>query len=93
MAHKDLLIALGMIVAASPASAGIQDPVLATGAPEGTQDTKYCMRIEAALGSRLEEVKCWTREEWAENEVDVDKEWAKEGVAVISDGVRRPFEG
>jgi hypothetical protein len=41
------------------------------------------MRIEIT-GSRLEEVKCWTREKWAEDEVDVDKEWADEGVRVIA---------
>lgn len=91
MAHKSLVIALGMIVAASPAYAAIQEPA-AMGAPEGTPDTLYCMRIEAIIGSRLEEVKCWTREQWAENEVDVDAEWAKEGVAVIRDGARRPVD-
>ena len=30
------------------------------------------MRIEAITGSRIEELKCWTREEWAEQGVDVD---------------------
>jgi hypothetical protein len=94
MARKALLIALGMIAAVSPAAAAsIQDPAPAIGAPAGTPDTKYCMRIEPILGSRLEEVKCWTRQEWAENEVDVDKDWAREGVAIITDGVRRPVEG
>jgi hypothetical protein len=89
MAHKSLVIALGMIAAASPAFATIQEPA-PMGAPEGSPDTLYCMRIEAIIGSRIEEVKCWTREEWAENEVDVDAEWAKEGVAIVVDGVRRP---
>jgi hypothetical protein len=51
--------------------------------PAGTPETKYCMRIEAITGSRLEELKCWTREEWAEREVDVDLEWAREGVRTI----------
>ena len=51
------------------------------------------MRIEAIIGSRLEEVKCWTRQQWADNEVDVDKDWAEEGVAVITNGVRRPYLG
>jgi hypothetical protein len=41
------------------------------------------MRIEAITGSRLEEVKCWTRAEWAEQGVDVDHDWAAEGVRVI----------
>jgi uncharacterized protein YjhX (UPF0386 family) len=41
------------------------------------------MRIEAVTGTRLETVKCWTREEWADQGVDVDVDWPKEGVAVI----------
>jgi uncharacterized protein YjhX (UPF0386 family) len=41
------------------------------------------MRIEAVTGSRIEEVRCWTRAEWAENGVDVDKDWAEEGVRVL----------
>jgi hypothetical protein len=41
------------------------------------------MYIEAITGSRLEEVKCWTREEWAERGVDVHRDWPKEGVRTI----------
>ena len=41
------------------------------------------MRIEAITGSRIEELKCWTRQEWAERGVDVDADWAKEGVRTI----------
>jgi hypothetical protein len=41
------------------------------------------MHIEAITGSRLEEVKCWTRQEWAEQGVDVDKDWPREGVRTI----------
>lgn len=83
MAYKQLFVAIGMIVAAPPVSATQSDPVPAT-APAGDANTRYCLRIEAVTGSRLEEVKCWTRAEWAEQDVDVDKEWAKEGVAVIT---------
>lgn len=88
MALKELAFALGMMLAASPVSATSQEPMpqeptLIRGAPPGTPETRYCMRIEAITGSRLEEVKCWTREEWAEQEVDVDLEWAKEGVRTI----------
>jgi len=93
MAHMGLVVALSMIAAATPATASIQETAEAIGAPEGTPATLYCMRIEAIVGSRLEEVKCWTRQQWVENEVDVDKEWAEEGVAVITDGVRRPVNG
>lgn len=83
MAQKELVAALFMIAAASPVTAASQEPAPPTIAPAGTPDTRYCLHIEAITGSRLEEVKCWTRAEWAENGVDVDKDWAREGVAVI----------
>ena len=83
MARKEMILALTMILAASPLSAAGKGPTGESLAPPGTAETKYCMQIEAITGSRLEEVKCWTREEWAEREVDVDKEWAREGVRTI----------
>ena len=81
MALKPLAAALGLIAAASPAA--IHEPGTPIAAPAGTPDTLYCMHIEAVTGSRLEEVKCWTRAEWADRGVDVDRDWAKEGVSVI----------
>lgn len=83
MAYKLLVLALTMIVAASPAPAASQDTSLTTAAPPGSPQTLYCMHIEAITGSRLEQVKCWTREEWAEQGVDVDQDWAKEGVRTL----------
>jgi hypothetical protein len=82
MAHKEWMFALSLIVSGSPALASQPEPVPAT-APPGTPETRYCMRIEAITGTRLETVKCWTRDEWAEQGVDVDKDWPKEGVAVL----------
>ena len=83
MANKEWLVALTLI--ASPVSAAVQDrpPPVPAVAPPGTPQTKYCMHIEAITGSRLEELKCWTREEWAEQGVDVDQDWPKEGVRTI----------
>ena len=83
MAHKALVLCLGALVAASPLSASVQDPREMSREPEGTTETKYCMHIEAITGSRIEEVKCWTRAEWAERGVDVDQDWAREGVRTI----------
>ena len=83
MAHKEILLALSMIAAASPALASQPEPTRPTTAPAGTPETKYCLKIEAITGSRIEQVRCWTRDEWAEQGVDVDKEWPKEGVEVI----------
>ncbi|MDQ3246138.1 MAG: hypothetical protein M3Q52_04455 [Pseudomonadota bacterium] len=76
MAHRKMLLALCMIAAASPASASTQ-------APAGSAETRYCMRIEAITGTHIEEVLCWTRVQWAEQGVDVDKDWPEEGVRTI----------
>ena len=84
MAQSIVIAALGLAAAASPAWSTNPEPAPAAGAPAGTPDTRYCMRIEAITGSRLEEVKCWTRDEWAEQGVDVDAEWPREGVRVIA---------
>ena len=79
-----------MIVATSPLSAqpdsglietDLQSPPT-TAALRGTPDTKYCMRVELT-GNVIEPVRCWTRDEWAEQGVDVDRDWADEGVRVI----------
>lgn len=80
MANKAWM-ALGLIVAASPLGAA-QPELLPPTAPPGTPTTRYCMRIEATTGTRIEMVECWTREEWAVQGVDVDRDWPKEGVRV-----------
>ena len=77
-----LVVALSTIIAASAVSAA-PEPTPTTGAPAGTANTRYCMRIEPIIGSRMETVRCWTRAEWAVQDVDVDKDWAKEGVKVV----------
>ena len=84
MAHKTLLVALSLIVTAAPVMATEPDPDMTAGAPAAGPNAKYCMHIEAATGSRLETIRCWTRQEWAEQGVDVDHDWAKEGVSVIA---------
>ncbi len=53
------------------------------GAPAAGPDARYCMRVELT-GNVVEPVRCWTREKWAEQGVDVDKEWAREGIRVIA---------
>lgn len=82
MAYETLAVALGMIFATSAFASPNPQPRPST-APPGTAETRYCMRIEAITGSRIETVRCWTRAEWAEQDVDVDQEWAREGVRVI----------
>jgi len=74
MALSKALIALGLIAAAAV-------PAVAQ-APSGSSDTRYCMKIETT-GNVVQRVKCWTREQWAEQGVDLDKDWPREGVRVL----------
>lgn len=81
MPSRKLCLALGLFAAATPlASAIAERPSIA---PAGTTETRYCMRIQAMTGSRIETTRCWTRDQWAEQGVDVDKDWPSEGVRVI----------
>ena len=81
MKRKGLVAALATIVAASPLAAS--QPDLATGAPPGTPDTRYCLHVEPFTGSLIETTQCWTREQWVDQGVDIDREWAREGVRVL----------
>ena len=77
MAPVRLLVAFGLI--ATPLGA---QPMPPAGAPQAPPGARYCMHIEANTGTRVEKVECWTREEWWWQGVDVDLDWAKNGVAV-----------
>lgn len=83
MAHRISLAALSLILASSPLLASQPDPNVAAPAPAGTPETKYCMRVDPLPGNLVETVQCWTRAEWADQDVDVDKNWAKDGVSTI----------
>jgi hypothetical protein len=75
MAHE-LLIALSLIAAQPPEANAMP-------APPGTPETRYCLRVDPLIGSRIETIQCKTRDEWAALELDVDQEWAENGVRVI----------
>lgn len=51
-------------------------------APDAPVGARYCLKVEAVTGTRLETVMCLTRDDWARFDVDVDREWAREGVRV-----------
>jgi hypothetical protein len=80
MAYTELALALGMIVTASPAAAQPQ------GAPPAPADARYCLRVDPPTGSRIETIRCETREGWAQLDVDVDQEWGQWGVRIIPSG-------
>lgn len=84
MAYRKLVVALSMIAAASPGLAGQPEPMREEmGAPAASPGARYCLRMEPITGTRIVTIRCETREEWARLEVDLDKEWPKEGVRVI----------
>ena len=82
MALKLSAITLSLILAASPLAATQPEADVGAGAPEAGPDALYCLRVDPFTGSRIERIKCWTREQWADQGVDVDKVWSKDGVAV-----------
>lgn len=83
MASMKWVLALSAIAAAAPVLAASEDRTRTATAPAGTSETRYCMRVDALTGSRIERIKCWTREKWADQGVDVDRDWPAEGVRTI----------
>lgn len=79
MVAARLLTTLGMIAAATPAMAGPDHGP----APAGGPNTLYCLKVDAITGSRLETIQCRTRDDWVGLEIDVDKEWAENGVRIV----------
>ena len=75
---NQLIFALTLLASAQP-----QLPPTPSIAPPGTPQTRYCLRVDPLIGSHIETVQCKTRDEWAELGVDVDQEWAENGVKVI----------
>lgn len=81
MTHTQLVVALSLMASALPLPSANPGT---TGAPPGTATTRYCLRVDPIIGSRIETIQCRTREDWAQLDVDVDKEWADNGVRVIA---------
>ena len=79
MTYRTFVIALGM-VAASPTLASPREPL--PEAPVANSKGEICLRVAPLTGNIAETVRCWTREEWADQGVDVDKEWAENGVVL-----------
>jgi hypothetical protein len=84
MSHRKAAVAFSLIVVAvSPVPAQSAGRDSLAGAPAAGPEARYCLRVEPVTGTLVERVRCWTREQWVEQGVEVDKEWAKEGVSVI----------
>ena len=78
---KPIALSLAELLAATASAAAADAP--ASAAPAGTAETRYCMKVEAVTGTRHERTECWTRAEWSAQGVDVDRDWAEEGVRTI----------
>jgi hypothetical protein len=83
MAFKQLALASIMMAAASPLSASQPQPMRESAAPEAPAEARYCLRVDPPTGSRIETIRCETRDDWAMLDVDVDQEWAENGVRII----------
>lgn len=83
MSHTKLALAFSLIAAASPALAQPSGGDAVAGAPAAGPDARYCLRTAADTGNLVERIWCGTRRQWTRLGVDVDKEWAKDGVRVI----------
>ena len=53
-------------------------------APEASPSALYCLRMEPITGTRIGTIECRTRDAWAEDDVNVDDEWAENGVRVLA---------
>jgi hypothetical protein len=82
MAYKHAIFALSILIPATPLGAQM-DQGPGEGAPAAGPDARYCLRVDPVTGSRIETIRCETREGWAQLDVDLDKEWPTEGVKVI----------
>jgi hypothetical protein len=78
MAHA-LWIAVAAMSAALPQPAGGSG-----GAPPEAPGARYCLRVDPIIGTRIETIQCRTRADWVDLGLDVDQEWAQNGVGVIA---------
>ena len=76
MLHQAFVLALSL-------AAALPQPAVDSAAPPGEPGTRYCLRVDPETGSRIETIQCRTRADWADLDVDVDVEWAQNGVRVI----------
>jgi hypothetical protein len=82
MTHRFAFIAFGIVAVGSPALAQPETPPVAA-APSAGPDARYCLRVDPIIGSNLATIQCRTRADWESLDVDVDHEWADNGVRVI----------
>jgi hypothetical protein len=77
------LLPVAFVLIAAIAQDPAANPAPTVAAPAGSPQTRYCLRVDSLIGSRIETIQCKTRDDWAALEIDVDQEWAKNGVKTI----------
>lgn len=80
MAFNATILAMSLVAATAQAPSNPAPQA----APPGNAQTRYCLRVDPLVGSRVETIQCKTRDEWAALQIDVDQEWAENGVRTIS---------
>lgn len=80
MPFQAIAVAFSMISAVQAPPSSTAEQV----APAAPSQARYCLRVGPVTGSRMETIRCETRATWAAMEVDIDAEWATEGVRVES---------
>lgn len=86
MAWKSILLASILVAGAAPTAASQahhSNDVATAGAPDAPEGALYCLKMEPITGTRIGSVLCWTRQQWADNDIDLDEAWAADGVEVI----------
>ena len=81
MKLQALLAALGLLGALPAATHARPAPEPIN--PAESADARFCMRVGPWTGINIERTRCWTRQQWADQGVDLEKEWLKEGVRIL----------
>lgn len=76
-------VVLAMSIAVGTPAAAQPETLPGAAAPSAPADARYCLRVDPIIGSRMETIQCRTRADWESLDVDVDNEWADNGVRVI----------
>ena len=79
-----MVMILSLSVAAASPALSQTGPALGWGAPQAPPGALYCLKMEPVTGTRIGSIMCQTRDRWYEDEIDLDRVWAEDGVKVIA---------
>jgi hypothetical protein len=80
MRHNVIALALGTMLVTTPALAeGKSGERAASKKATASDTTKYCMKYDDLVGTRISKQECLTKREWAAQGVDIDEELKNSG--------------